>query len=241
MEEWKDAVGFEGYLRVSNTGRVISLGRWINDIYGNKVWKPEREVCPDGKSKYKVVNATVNGERKSISVHRLVAMTFIPNPNNLPQVNHIDGNTRNNAVENLEWCTAKENVQHAYRTGLIDPVRIGIGVCRRNEQRRAEKERAEEEARKAAEAEKRQKEEERQRKMKEEARLKELKELERYSRERAKRLYAETKRKETEAKKAEQEAEKLKAKHGLSDEDADMMKAIMKMPIEIVKFKIPKT
>lgn len=205
MEVWKDAVGFEGYLRVSNNGRVISLGRWINDIYGNKVWKPEREVCPGGKSKYKVVNATVNGEKKSISVHRLVAMTFIPNPNNLPQVNHIDGNTRNNAVENLEWCTASENIRHAYRTGLADPQKISIGVCRHNAEV-AEKKRIEEE------------------RMAEEAREKSLKEA--------------TRQKKEEERLKEAEKLTIKAKHGLSDEDAEMMQIIRKMPVELVKFKL---
>jgi formate dehydrogenase assembly factor FdhD len=68
---------------------------------------------------YKSVVMTINGKQYTALVHRLVAQAFIPNPKNLPQVNHKDGNKSNNRVENLEWCTPKENAQHALRTGLI--------------------------------------------------------------------------------------------------------------------------
>lgn len=68
---------------------------------------------------YKVVSLTKRDmPDKSIPVHRLVAMAFIPNPNNLPQVNHIDGNKENNNVENLEWCDNSYNQIHAYKHGL---------------------------------------------------------------------------------------------------------------------------
>ena len=70
------------------------------------------------KRNYGFVNITINGKNKPFYVHRLVAEAFIPNPENKPQVNHIDGNPRNNNAENLEWCTNKENITHAYDTGL---------------------------------------------------------------------------------------------------------------------------
>lgn len=61
------------------------------------------------------------GRRKWFTIHRLVAQAYVPNPNNLPQVNHKDGNKLNNHYSNLEWCTAKENIHHAWSTGKCSP------------------------------------------------------------------------------------------------------------------------
>ena len=61
-----------------------------------------------------------DNKRKNFRLHKLVAQTFIPNPNNLSQINHKDGNKQNNCVDNLEWCTCKENIQHAYKLGLAN-------------------------------------------------------------------------------------------------------------------------
>lgn len=67
---------------------------------------------------YWVVSIPIDGKRKQLSVHRLLATAFIPNPENKPQINHKDGNPSNNEITNLEWCTPSENTQHAYATGL---------------------------------------------------------------------------------------------------------------------------
>lgn len=76
--------------------------------------------------RYGTVRYIENGRQKMAYIHRLVAGAFIPNPYNLPQVNHIDGNKLNNAVSNLEWVTASKNVQHAYEIGLSNPMATAI-------------------------------------------------------------------------------------------------------------------
>ena len=74
-----------------------------------------------GGGRYKSVCLSKKGKAKGYMVHRLVALAYIPNPMNKPEVNHIDGDRMNNSADNLEWVTRKENVQHAIRTGLMAP------------------------------------------------------------------------------------------------------------------------
>lgn len=125
MEIWKDVEGYEGMYRVSSYGRVIRLERMVTDAIGTRVLPETMLMCCDGtgsknKTYYRVALCR-NGKKENVSVHRLVARTFIPNPENKPCVNHIDGNKHNNHVENLEWVTYSENTIHAYQTGLIPP------------------------------------------------------------------------------------------------------------------------
>ena len=120
-EIWKDIVGYEGLYQVSNLGRIRSLDRYVNSAIknSNKVIKKGKILKPNPNwNNYLQVHLSKNGKGKMSVVHRLVAQTFIPNPNNLPQVNHIDGNKFNNSIENLEWCTAKENINHSWKLGL---------------------------------------------------------------------------------------------------------------------------
>ena len=105
-ENWKDIPGYEGKYQISNFGRVKSL-LFINNKY---VIPREKIMNYTIRSGYQVLVLRKNGKRESRQVHRLVAEAFIPNPNNLPIVNHKDFNRENNFVENLEWCTQKENV-----------------------------------------------------------------------------------------------------------------------------------
>lgn len=108
MEEiWKTIKGFENY-RVSNTGRVYSLGK-------NKVMKPW--IISSGYYAVYLVDREVS---KQMLVHRLVALNFIDNPLNKPQVNHIDGDKLNNNVDNLEWTTVSENINHNKVLGRLD-------------------------------------------------------------------------------------------------------------------------
>ena len=95
------------YYTIDKNGNVFSIRK-------NKYLKPYL----DRKNGYLSVALHKDGTHKNYRVHRLVAETFISNPSNLPQVNHIDGNKLNNNVENLEWCTSQQNIQHAWTNGL---------------------------------------------------------------------------------------------------------------------------
>ena len=112
MEIWKDIEGYEGLYQVSNKGRIKSLNRI--DSRGRKVNEKILSSKPNNKG-YLRVHLYKNGKRKPFSVHRLVAIAFIPNPNNLLEVNHKDENKENNTVDNLEWCDRKYNANYGSR------------------------------------------------------------------------------------------------------------------------------
>lgn len=115
MEEiWKDITGYEGLYQVSSSGRIKSLN------YGK-----ERILKPYDLKGYKRIGLFRNGKRKHILIHRLVAGTFIPNPDNLPQINHKDENTSNNRVENLEWCDAKYNNNYGTHCSKLSNIMSG--------------------------------------------------------------------------------------------------------------------
>ena len=101
MEEWRDIKGYEGIYQISNKGRVKTLGN-------NRRKEKIREGIADNTG-YKRISLCKNGKEKKYSIHRLVAEAFLPNPDNLPVVNHKDENKLNNNVENLEWCTYQYN------------------------------------------------------------------------------------------------------------------------------------
>lgn len=111
LEIWKPVVGYEEYYEVSNFGRVRSLDRWVKHRHKDcKAFKKGKMLNEkDNGHGYKAVHLTVNRITKDYYIHRLVAMAFLPNPNNLPEVNHKDDNPANNCLDNLEWCTAQYN------------------------------------------------------------------------------------------------------------------------------------
>ena len=107
MEKWRDIPGYEGFYQVSDLGNIRSIR--FNKIRNMKSWDSHG---------YRAVELCMNNNRYTVGIHRLVALTFIPNPENKSEVNHKDRNKSNNNVENLEWVTQSENVAHAYRHGV---------------------------------------------------------------------------------------------------------------------------
>lgn len=132
IEEWKDVVGYEGLYQVSNLGRVKRLPKQLRyevkdsregfrnqgvyDVVTNLKEKILKNTYVD--KGYLAVGLRKDMVTKNIRVHRLVAIAFIPNPENKPEVNHMDGVKGNNRLDNLEWVTGKENNDHALSTGL---------------------------------------------------------------------------------------------------------------------------
>lgn len=104
-EEWRDVVGYEGLYKISSRGRVKS--------YHARYKKPRILKTSMTTTGYRKVELAKNKVKKSRKIHRLVAEAFIPNEGNKPYINHLDSNPINNNVDNLEWCTQKENMVHS--------------------------------------------------------------------------------------------------------------------------------
>lgn len=105
--------GYEGYYEIGSMGTVRSVARRLLYSDGRVYLYKQRLITPaDNGNGYMIVNLWRNNKQKMFYVHRLVADHFMPNPENKPQVNHLDENKKNNAVENLEWATPKENVNY---------------------------------------------------------------------------------------------------------------------------------
>lgn len=127
-EIWKDIEEFEGLYQISNFGRVKALKRKVKAKNGQKRAFNEHILTLHSSKLTKRhpkpmfhVELWKDNKRYVRMIHRLVAENFIPNPDGKPQVNHIDGNRYNNRYDNLEWCTNRENMIHAYKTGLTKP------------------------------------------------------------------------------------------------------------------------
>ena len=123
MEIWKK-VSCNPKYEVSNTGKVRRYGS-------------DKDNSTRDKNGYPSIDLYDNGERSTKRVHRLVAEAFIPNPDNKPEINHIDGDKHNNDVSNLEWVTSKENCQHAWNRGLAKPSYSMLGKSNPNAGRKS--------------------------------------------------------------------------------------------------------
>lgn len=113
IEVWKDIPKFEGLYQASNLGKIKSLPKLVNNRFKD-ISKAERILKPSkAKNGYLRVVLVKNGAKKYMSVHRLIAITFLPNNFGLEQVNHKNKNKEDNRVENLEWCTSKYNTRYS--------------------------------------------------------------------------------------------------------------------------------
>lgn len=120
-EIWKPCPGFEGLYEVSNQGQVRGIDRYVRGSYGTTTFVAGQAIStpPRSKRKYTAASLQKEGRKYTKSVHRLVALAFHPNPDNLPQVNHKDGIKTNNWAANLEWSSQIDNIHHAQATGLM--------------------------------------------------------------------------------------------------------------------------
>lgn len=129
IEIWKDIPGYEGMYQVSNLGNIRGVDRYVKQMHGGLQFKKGQLLRQKKNNRgYKIIILTKYHKQKTFTIHRLVAMAFIPNPQQLPEINHIDCDKTNNRVENLEWCDRNQNLNHGERKKLHDKA-VSKAVC----------------------------------------------------------------------------------------------------------------
>jgi hypothetical protein len=132
LEQWKDIPDYEGLYQVSDLGRVKSLERRVFTLNKNCIYKPIIIKSFVTKRGYFEVRLCTNNTSKAKKIHRLLAESFIPNPNQKPQVNHIDANRLNNKISNLEWVNNRENSCHRVKNSHFTSKYVGVSYFKRD-------------------------------------------------------------------------------------------------------------
>ncbi len=129
VDSWVDVPGHESRLQITRSGRIRSKERIVRSRYNSTRKIPQNELTPMlSKAGYLYVQIVASGGKKrNVLLHRAVAMAFVANAHGKPFVNHKDGVKTNNDPSNLEWCTHRENMQHAFSTGLATYQKLGAG------------------------------------------------------------------------------------------------------------------
>ncbi len=133
-EKWKNISGYEGFYQVSDLGNVRSVGGVTNNPSGKVQTVKERVLKNriESGTGYPRVSLWRDGKSTKVYTHALVARAFVPNPQEKPQVNHLDSDRTNNAASNLEWVTGAENLSHARDKGRMFPPPHAIGTAHHN-------------------------------------------------------------------------------------------------------------